>query len=113
MEMLPVSVILIVISFYCESQAARWVLVVSALPAFISVAGMLVGFTLFYALDCTGSIIDVHVCPPGATETIGYALMRPAVLSMFYGTFAAIGVSIVGGIVAAVAEVAKRMGLDR
>lgn len=111
--MLPVSVLLILASFFCKSGIARWTLLLSALPALVSVVGMFVSFGLFAWLGCTGSVLDQHVCSPGAMETMRYEIMRPAVLLWFYGTFAAVGVAIVGGIIASAAEFAKRTGIVR
>lgn len=113
MEMMAVSVVLILASIFCRSRAARWVFLISALPGLLSLVGMLASFGIFASLGCTGSPLDQHVCSPGATETIGYALLRPAVLLWFFGTYTAIAVAILGGIVALALEFGKRTGIAR
>ena len=113
MEMLPASIVLILASVFCKSRLAKWVLLISALPGLLSLMGMIASFGVFAFLGCTGSPLDQHTCSPGATETVLYAFFRPAVMLWFVGTFAAIGVAIVGGIVALVLEFGKRTGVER
>jgi hypothetical protein len=110
MEAVPLSVVPFLASLFCKSRVAKWVLVLSALPGLVSLIGMIAAFSLFASLGCTGSLLDQHVCPPDAIETARYAIMRPTVLAWLYGTFVAIGVAVVGSIIAVIAEVAKRAG---
>lgn len=111
MVSLPISVVLIVASFYTESRLATWILRIAAMPGLFAFGGMVLQFAVFPAAECRGDVLSGLYCSKEFHASWVFTLMRVAAAFWVYGTVGAFAAVLIGPALAVFFEINKRNGL--